>query len=137
MRKRSAPASPWFAFVLLLLGTAGCAALWIMLATATGRQSSWMAVVAALDAALLLRMARVPAGAARALWGVLAAAVTILLANWFIAAAHLGKMFGLLPWASALKLGAGHAWTLSRLANDPVEIAWLGAGLVIAAVASR
>ncbi|MDH5822141.1 hypothetical protein QFW77_03945 [Luteimonas sp. RD2P54] len=137
MRKRTAPASPWFATVLLVLGSAGCAALWIMLAAATARQSSWMAVVAALDAALLLRMARVSPGAARALWGVLATAAAIVLANWFIAAAQLGRMFGLLPWDSALKLGAGHAWNLAQLANDPVELAWLGAGLAVAAVASR
>lgn len=137
MRKRPATASPWFAAVLLVLASAGCAALWSLLAATTGRQCSWMAVVAALDAALLLRMARIRPGAARAVWGVLATAAAIAVANWFIAATQLGKMFGLLPWASTLKLGAGHAWTLAQLANGAVDVAWLAAGLVIAAVASR
>ncbi|WP_407354252.1 hypothetical protein [Luteimonas sp. R10] len=137
MPKPAAPPSPWFAFLLLLLGTAGCAALWILLAAATGRQCSWMAVVAAFDAALLLRMARVRPGPARALSGVLVTAAAIAAANWFIVATQLGKMLGLLPWESALKLGAHHAWTLSQLANGGVDLAWLGAGVVIAAVASR
>lgn len=137
MRQSAAPSSPWFAFLLLLLGTAGCAALWILLAAATGRQCSWMAVVAAFDAALLLRMARVRPGPARALWAVLVTAAAITAANWFIIASQLGRMLGLLPWDSAFKLGAHHAWTLARLANDSIDVAWLGAGLVIAAVASR
>ncbi|MEZ0469444.1 hypothetical protein [Luteimonas salinilitoris] len=137
MPKPAAPSSSWFAFLLLLLGTAGCAALWILLAAATGRQCSWMAVVAAFDAALLLRMVRVRPGMLRALWGMLATAAAIALANWFIVATQLGKMLGLLPWESALKLGAHHAWTLSQLANGRVDLAWLGAALVIAVVASR
>ena len=39
------------ALFLLPLGVAAVAAAWIVVATATGRQSSWMAVLAALDAA--------------------------------------------------------------------------------------
>ena len=129
--------TPWHAPLLALFGSLGFAAAWVLLASALGRQCSWMAVPAALDAALLLRMGRMPRGGMRAAWGLATTAVAIALANWGIAAAEFGQSVGMLPWASILRLGAHHAWTLIGLANDSVDIAWLVAGLVIAAVASR
>jgi len=129
--------APWHAPALALIGSCGFAAAWVLLAHALDRQCSWMAVLAALDAALLLRMGRVRRGGARAAWGVAATAVAIALANWGIAAAEFGQSVGMLPWDSALRLGAHHAWTLVGLANDGVDIAWLAGGLVVAAVVSR
>ncbi|MGY0613318.1 MULTISPECIES: hypothetical protein [unclassified Luteimonas] len=128
---------PVAALALALAGSIGIAAAWVLVAQATGRQCSWMAVVAALDAALLLRMGRQRPGLARALWGVLATALTIVLANWGIIATEVGRMLGLAPWASMGKLGFDHAWLLARMANDAVALAWLAAGMVVAAVASR
>ncbi|MEP6634661.1 MAG: hypothetical protein ABJA62_10690, partial [Luteimonas sp.] len=85
-------ASRWFAWLLLSLGSAGVAAAWILLAFAHDRQSSWMAVIAAVDAAAMLRLARVPSGWARAGYGLLATAAAIALANWGIAAAQIGRL---------------------------------------------
>src|SRR5690606_4929499 len=76
------PPRPWVAVLLLMLGIAGCAALWVLVSMATGRVCSWMAVVAALDAALLLRLAQVRAGPWRSLWGTLATAACIALSLW-------------------------------------------------------
>ena len=128
---------PWLAAPLLLLGIAGCAALWVLVSMVTGRVSSWMAVVAALDAALLLRMAQVRPGLLRALWGALATAAAIALSVWVVVAGLLGRMLGLSPWEAALKLGAHHAWTLAQATHGPADVAWLGAGVVVAAVLSR
>ena len=50
------------AVLLLSVGSLGIAAVWILLAFARDQQYSWMAVVAAIDAAVLLRLARVPSG---------------------------------------------------------------------------
>lgn len=122
---------------LLLLGSAGIAAAWILLADARGAQSSWMAVIAAFDAAWLLRLARARPGVLRALAGTSATLLAIVIANWGIVASQLARPMGILAWESALKLGAHHAWTLASLANTPVDLAWLGAGLVIAMVLSR
>ena len=133
---RSRPA-PALALALALAGSIGIAAAWILVAQATGRQASWMAVVAALDAALLLRMGRFRPGVARMACGVLATALAIALANWGIIATEVGRMLGLTPWTSMGKLGMEHAWLLARLANDTVDLAWCAAGLVVAAVASR
>ncbi len=125
------------AIALLLLGSVGIAAAWILLADARNTQSSWMAVIAALDAAWLLRLARARPGMTRAVLGTTATALAILLASWGIVAAQLARPMGMLPWESLLKLGPHHAWTLAGLANNSVDLAWFGAGLVIAAVLSR
>lgn len=127
----------WLAPALLLLATLGCAAAWILVALATGRQSSWMAVVAAIDAAVLLRVARAPAGAARAVAGVAATLATIALANWGIAAGEVGRSVGMLPWEAAIRLGPDYAWTLAGLANGTADRLWLAAAVAVAAIGSR
>ncbi|WP_143703867.1 MULTISPECIES: hypothetical protein [Luteimonas] len=125
------------AIALLLLGSAGIAAAWVLLADARDSQVSWMAVIAALDAAWLLRLARVHPGPLRAAIGTAATALAIVLAGFGIVAAQLARPMGMLPWESVLKLGPHHAWTLASMANSATDIAWLCAGLVIAAVLSR
>jgi hypothetical protein len=129
--------SAWLAAALLAIGSFGFAAAWVLVAFARDRQCSWMAVLAAIDAVLLLRLARMPPGSARICLAVLATAATIGLANWGIAAAQIGRSIGLLPWESLTKLGGYYAWTLANLANTAVDATWLLAALVLAAVASR
>ncbi|HZV23477.1 MAG TPA: hypothetical protein VFF93_06890 [Luteimonas sp.] len=133
--RRTAPSL--LAVLLLVAGCLGFAAAWVLVAFARDRQCSWMALLAALDAVFLLRMGRVPPGATRSLLAVAATALTIVLANWGIAAAQIGRAMGLLPWESIGKLGPFYAWTLANLANPPVELLWLAASLVLAALASR
>jgi hypothetical protein len=127
----------WLAPALLVLATLGCAAAWILVSLAVGRQSSWMAVVAAVDAAILLRVARVPPGALRAASGAVATLATIALANWGIAAGEVGRALGMLPWEAAARLGPHYAWTLAGLANGPADCTWLAAALLLAVFASR
>jgi hypothetical protein len=127
----------WIAPALLLVGSSGFAAAWILVAFARDRQCSWMAVLAAVDAVVLLRIARMRSGVPRMALAVGATAVTIALANWGIAAAQIGRSVGLPPWESMLKLGPFHAWVLVNLANPPVDLLWLAASLVVAAVAAR
>jgi hypothetical protein len=122
---------------LLIAGCIGFAAAWVLVAFARDRQSSWMALLGALDAVFLLRIGRVPAGATRSLLAIGGTVLTIVLANWGIAAAQIGRSMGLLPWESIAKLGPFYAWTLANLANPPVDLLWLAAALVLAAIASR
>ena len=129
--------SRWIAPALLVIGSFGFAAAWVLLALARDRQCSWMAILAAIDAALLLRMARMPRGWLRVSLAVIATASTIGLANWGIAAVQIGRIMGLLPWESMAKLGPFYAWTLANLANPPVDLLWLAAALVLAAIAAR
>ena len=129
--------APWLAIALALLGSCGFAAAWVLVASALGNQASWLAVLAAADAALLLRLGRMRPGLARAALGVATTALAIAIANWGIAAVEMGRLVGLLPWESAMRLGTSHAGTLLGMANGPVDLAWLAASLVIAAVACR
>lgn len=137
MTERRLSASPLVAVGLLLLASLGIAAAWVLVAIALDSQASWMALVAAADAALVVRLARLRPGVARALCGVLATLLAILAANWGIVAAWLGRNLGLLPWESMLKLGPEFGWLLMRLGNGSADLAWLVAGLVLAALASR
>jgi len=127
----------WLAPAFALLGSFGFAAAWVLLAFARDAQCSWMAVFAAIDAVLLLRLARMPSGWTRSALAVATTALAITLANWGIAAAQIGKVLGLLPWESLVKLGPSYAWTLVSLANKPADIVWLVVALVLAAIAAR
>ena len=122
---------------LLLLASAGIAAAWALLALVSGRQCSWMALVAAADAAVLLRMLRIHPGFARAGAAFASTALAIALANWWIAASQVGRTLGLLPWDSSLRLGPDYAWTLATLANRPADLAWLALALICAAASAR
>ncbi|WP_246064620.1 hypothetical protein [Pseudoluteimonas lycopersici] len=128
---------PFPAIALLLLASAGIAAAWALVALVTGRQCSWMALVAALDAAIVLRITGARAGTSRACAAMAATAFAIALANWWIAAGQVGRSLGLMPWASSLRLGPDYAWTLASLANRPVDLAWIAAALLLAAIAGR
>lgn len=131
------PRIHWLSWALLLLGTCGFAAVWVMLGLYTNVQNSWMAVLGALDIAWMLRLGHWPSGPRRAALGVTATAAMLLLANWGITSGQLGSMLGLQAWDSALRLGLHHAWTLAQLANGPGDALWLGAALVVAALTSR
>ena len=127
----------WLAPALLAIGIAGCAAAWILVAIGSGDQGSWMAVVAGLDAGLLLRFSGVGRGAARTILALGATALTIAVSNWGIAATQLGRSIGVLPWISATKLGPEHAWTVLALVNTPMDWTLLAIGLVAAVLAAR
>lgn len=135
------PAARWPTWgyrLLMLLGACiGFVVIWVVLAWSKNNQCGWMAVLAALDVAWILRLAGWPAGGSRALVGVTATAGIVVVANWFIIAVHLGEVMGLDPFGSALRLGMQHAWTLAQLANGGFELAMIVAGLLLAAIASR
>lgn len=119
---------------LLLLGAAGIAAAWALLALALDRQCAWMALPAALDALLMLRLAGMAPGLRRAALAVAGTALAIALANWWIAGAQMGQQVGLLPWYSIPRLGAHHLWTLVSLANGSMDTVLYTAGLAVAAL---
>lgn len=122
---------------LLLLASTGIAAAWALLALVSGRQCSWMALVAAADAIVVLRLLRVRPGMVRAGTAWAATVLSVALANWWIAAGQIGRSLGLMPWDSSLRLGPDYAWTLASLANHPGDLAWIAAALLLAAIAGR
>ncbi|MGE8225275.1 MAG: hypothetical protein ACN6RK_05770 [Stenotrophomonas sp.] len=122
----------WLWPVLLLLGSLTLTLAWMLAALATGTQAGWMAILAALEAAWMLRLGTFRAGPARIAVAVLATLCIAVAANWLIAAAYVGSPMGLTPWESALRMGPHFAWTLLSLANGLGELIWLGIALLVA-----
>lgn len=124
----------WYALPLLALGVLGFVAAWTLVALNYNRLFAWLALLAAADMVLLLGwVGRWTPGTSRALWAMLATALTIALANFCIVAGQVGRSMGLLPWNSALKLGPDYAWTLTLLANTRLDMACYALALVAAA----
>ena len=123
----------WYALPLLALGATGFAAAWMLVALALDRQCAWLAPLAALDMVLLLRMARWPAGPARAGWAVLATLGVVVAANFLIIAGQVGQNFGIRPWQSALLIGPGYAWLLAGLAIERSDLLLFALGVLVAA----
>lgn len=118
--------------LLAVLGIFGMSAIWTLLALIVDRQCGWMAVLTAADIALLLRLGHAAPGLPRAATNIVATLATILIANWTIAAAQMGGAMGFKLVDSVQRLGSDHAQTLFGLANQPAELAWYAAAVVVA-----
>jgi hypothetical protein len=133
----SPPSARWLAPGMLLLGSVCFVLIWILLSLYLDRPCGWMAVLGALDAALMLRFGGMRGGALRAICAVVATLSIMLLVNWGVAATQIGVAMGLNPWESALKLGLDYAWTLAGLANHRLDLLWMALALPVAALAAR
>lgn len=118
----------------LLVGIAGMTVAWVSVAVLSGQPCSWLALLAALDMALLLRLTRAPPGRGRMLAALVATALAVALTQWLIIATQLGAVMGLPPLASALRLGPALAWQLASLSLDRVDWILLAAALPLAAI---
>ena len=125
--------SPRLAWLLPLLavgaGVAGVVAVWVALGALNRSSSSWMALVAAVDIALLLRLTHAPPGRARTLLAALATLVAVLAAQWLLAALRVGAWVGMDPLASATRLGPALGWQVVKLGLDRVDWVLLVASL--------
>lgn len=134
---RSAAHSHWLWPFLLVLGSATLVVAWTSLALASGRQHGWMALLAGLQAAAMLRLGGMRPGWGRAL---LAGAATLAVSaavQWLIASGHIGAQMGMAPWQAATRMGAGYVWTLSMLANTRLDLACLALAPLLALRAGR
>lgn len=122
----------WLWPTLLLLGSITLIVAWLLAALSTGTQAGWMAVLAALEAAWMLRLGTFRAGPLRAGIAIFTTLLIALAANWAIAAAYVGGPMGLTPWESALRMGPHFAWTLLSLANGLGELIWLSIAVLVA-----
>ena len=123
----------WLHWTLVPLAFVGFVALWLLAAFYSGRQCSWMAVVGAVDILWVLGLGRPMAPARRATIATLATIAMILLTNWIIAATYAGGQVGLSPWDASIRLGLGHALTLTGLANAWQDGVWLALAIAVAA----
>lgn len=127
----------WLAPVLLLAGCSFLVGTWVLLALYMNRQCGWMALVVALDAAVMLRIGGMAGGWKRALWALAATVAVTAVANWGIAVLQMGAAMGAQPWESARKMGSGFALTLLSLANRPADYLWMAVAAVAAVWSAR
>jgi hypothetical protein len=112
-----------------LAGGAGVCAAWVAIGALSGSSSSWIALVAALDIALMLRLTHAPAGVLRNALALAATGATIVASQWLLAAARVGVLVGLEPLASASRLGPALGWQVVQLSLDRVDWVLLLAAL--------
>lgn len=118
----------------LLVGIAGMTVVWVSVAVLAGQPCSWLALVAALDMAMMLRLTHAPAGRTRMLVALLATAVSVFATQWLIIATQIGAVMGLPPLASAVRLGPALAWQLASLSLDRLDWILLLSALPLAAI---
>lgn len=132
----NAPSRRWFRWLLPLLsltvGVLGATAVWVALHLSLGTMAAWMAPLAALDMAWMLRLGAAPAGRARAVLAMLATAVTVALSLWMVAATQIGRLLGLSPLESAQRLGPVLFGELVRHGTDGWDLAFLLLALPVA-----
>lgn len=110
----------------------GMLAVWVTIAALSGGPQAWLALLAAADIALLLRLAQAPDGGARRLLALLATGLTIAASFWLIVAARIGLQLGLDTLPSAQKLGPVLFWELLKRWLMPADWACLAAALLLA-----
>lgn len=128
---------PLIRLLLPLLGCLGFAAAWVLLARLLQSQASWLAPLAALDVVLMLHLGRVRPGWPRTILAMASTLAIIALANWGIAATEIGRLLGLLPWESGLRLGPDYARELIQLATSRLDLIWYASGVVLAGVTAH
>lgn len=138
MSENSAPAATkplaLFACVVAVLGVA---AVWAGASVLLRGVAAWFAIVAALDAILLLRLANWPRGASRTALAVGVTVATILVAQYFVATAHIGVVMGLRPFESLPLMSGELAWLYSQHNTGVFEWVCYAIAVVLAWVLSR
>ena len=120
--------------IALLAGILGMTAVWVSVAVVSGTSASWLALLAAVDMAILLRLTNAPPGIWRIAVSVITTAIAVVLSQWLIAATQFGFSLGLQPLASSLRLGPHLAWQLSVIGLSRTDWVLLVASLPLAAI---
>lgn len=107
-------------------------AAWLALAMFLGSPCGWLAPLAALDMALMLRLSAAPAGRIRAALAILGTVTAVVLSYWMMAATQMGQLLGLSPLESAQRLGPVLAGELVRHMTNGWDVAFAALALVLA-----
>jgi hypothetical protein len=115
-----------------VVAVVGVAAIWAGLAAMRGGQCAWMAPLAALDAALLLRLANVPTGSKRSGMALAITAATIAVGNVLVATALIGQAMGMRPVHALGRMSPELAWMHIQANSSWTELAWYALAFVLA-----
>ncbi len=104
----------WFLFVIMAVAFA---AAWTVAFSFTRRTLPWLALLAAVDAVVALRVLGLPRGGRGAIAAAVFVAIAVALSSLAIAAISIGGPAGFDLAESLSRLSPGLAWELVRLAN--------------------
>lgn len=127
-------------FLACLVGVfavAGLAGLWAAASMFLRGPCAFMAVVAAVDVALLLRLSAFPKGKPRAVAGLAIVAVAIPVGLYVAAITSIGRVMGMLPHKAFALTSPEFAALWLRLNLGWMDALWVLAGLALAWRASR
>ena len=132
MNARTLPAANlWLALAACAVAIVGVAAFWAAISLVLGGPCGWMAILAALDAVLLLRLANWPPGRLRILVALGVLALTLPVAGYFLATAQVGRGMGLRPFEALPRMSLELASLYLRANLGWIEALWAAfAGLV-------
>ncbi len=131
-RQRASLRSTLFLLVAAAVAIAGVAAIWTGAALITRGNAGWMALVAALDAALLVRLAGYPRGSDRAVAATLITGATAVAAGFLLATARIGLAMGLRPADAVGRMSLDLAWLYVSSNAGLIELGWLLGALLLA-----
>lgn len=118
--------STWFWVVLSsTVAVLGLAAVWAGVSVHFRSPCSWMLVVVAVDAALLLRLAGLPAGRVRLLLTAVVTVLTVIAAALLVSAAQIGLGMGLPPNEALPALSPGLVWLYLQAQLGWLDALWL------------
>jgi hypothetical protein len=125
-------ASHWLAISACAVAVVGVAAVWTGVSMIVRGPCAWFAVLAALDAALLLRLANWPPGRSRVALALGVVALTVVCAAYFIATAQIGHAMGMRPYEALPLMSFDLASLYARSNVGWAEGLWLALALVVA-----
>ncbi len=116
----------------LCIGILGMTAAWLALSMYLRSPCGWLAPVAALDMALMLRLSAAPAGRTRAALALLSTMAAIALSYWMIASTQMAQLLGLTPLESAQRLGPVLAGELVKHMTSAWDVGFTLLALLLA-----
>ena len=129
----SRPGVPWiFPLFSLVVGVLGVVAIWVGVYLWLRTPAAWMGLLAAVDMALMLRLAAAPPGRTRAALATVATATAIAIGLWMVTATQMASLIGISPLESARRLGPVLAGELLRHGTDAWDVAMLALALPLA-----
>lgn len=136
-KRPASGAHPLLAAAVTLATLLGIAAVWTVANLRLDGLNGWFAAVAAVDAALMLRLAGLAPGRVRAATAALATLGAAALVAFLSAALRTGMMFGMEPSVAVASMSPSFAWTLTLASAGWLDVAWLAASTAAAAWMAR
>ena len=131
------PTAKPLALLACAVAVFGVAAVWAGASVLLRGSAAWFAIVAGLDAVLLLCLANWPRGAARVATAVGVTVLTIAVAQYFVATARIGVVMGLRPFESLPLMSGQLAWLYAQQNTGAFEWACYAIAVAVAWIFSR